>query len=157
MKRSLATALVVTQFLLLAALVLIPHGSLIATPSARIATFVVAGVLGAAALVVLGLSLRGLGSSLTASPIPLENAALVTTGLYGVVRHPIYSGLLLLGLALLLVGASIWHALVWLALVVLLSVKARWEERMLLAAHPGYAAYAARVGRFIPGVGRIRG
>ncbi|WP_282597226.1 hypothetical protein [Cryobacterium sp. BB307] len=39
----------------------------------------------------------------------------------------------------------------------LLAVKARWEERMLAATHPDYPAYARRVGRFLPRIGRLRG
>jgi protein-S-isoprenylcysteine O-methyltransferase Ste14 len=45
---------------------------------------------------------------------------------------------------------------VWAALVGLLAGKTRWEEQMLVEEHPAYSDYAARVGRFLPGVGRIR-
>jgi protein-S-isoprenylcysteine O-methyltransferase Ste14 len=93
---------------------------------------------------------------LTASPIPRKNAGLVTGGIYGVVRNPIYTGLLLAGLGLVVFGASLWHIVTWLALLALLAGKARWEERMLRARHPDFDAYAARVGRFVPGVGRLR-
>jgi len=34
--------------------------------------------------------------------------------------------------------------------------KSRFEERMLADQYPDYSAYAARVGRLVPGVGRIR-
>ena len=37
------------------------------------------------------------------------------------------------------------------ALVVLINVKARWEERQLALRFTGYADYAARTRRFIPG------
>ena len=60
------------------------------------------------------------------------------------------------GVALVLLGASVAHVLAWVALVVLLVLKTRWEERMLLVVHPGYRAYGLRVGRFLPGVGRLR-
>lgn len=81
-------------------------------------------------------------------------ASLVTHGVYGLVRNPIYSGLMLGGLGLVAFGASWWHVATWVALVVLLALKARWEERMLVAAHPKFETYAQRVGRFVPGVGR---
>jgi protein-S-isoprenylcysteine O-methyltransferase Ste14 len=55
--------------------------------------------------------------------------------------------------ALGLIGASAWHVVIWVALVGLLSAKARWEERMLVAEHPDYRSYGARVGRFVPGLG----
>ena len=47
-----------------------------------------------------------------------------------------------------------WVALAALAFVV--AVKARMEERYLMREYSGYAEYASRVGRFVPGVGRLR-
>ena len=46
--------------------------------------------------------------------------------------------------------------LVYEALITLLSVKARFEESLLLAKYEGYKQYASRVGRMLPGIGRIR-
>lgn len=154
MKRALALGLVSAQFLLLAALILLPHGSLWPVNAVVIATSIALGVAGAI-LVVLGMA--GLGPALTASPIPREHAPLVTSGVYGLVRNPIYTGLMTGGLGLALFGASVWHVATWVALVLLLSAKTRWEERMLVAEHPDYGGYGARVGRFVPGVGRLRG
>lgn len=153
MKRALAIGLVTTQFLLLAALVLLPHGTLWPVNAGVLAAAIVLGLAGAT-LVILGG--RGLGPALTASPIPREHAPLVTGGVYGLVRNPIYTGLMTGGFGLALFGASAGHILTWLALVVLLAAKTRWEERMLLAGHPDYRDYGARVGRFVPGVGRLR-
>lgn len=153
MKRALAVGLVLGQFLLLGALVLLPHGSLWPVNAFVIAVAIVLGAVGVV-LAVLG-AIR-LGSALTPSPIPREHAQLATSGVYGHVRNPMYTGLIVGGLGLALFGASVWHAIAWVALVLLLAGKARWEERMLVAAHPDYAGYAARVGRFLPGVGRLR-
>ena len=153
MKRVLAIGLVSVQLLLLAALILLPHGSLWSVNAGVLAAAIVLGLAGAI-LTVLGL--RGLGPALTASPIPREHAPLVTGGVYGRIRNPIYTGLMTGGLGLALFGASVWHILAWVALVLLLSAKTRWEERMLVAEHPDYRDYGARVGRFVPGVGRLR-
>ncbi len=153
MKRVFAFGLVSAQFVLLAALALVPHGALWpVNPGVLVAAIVLCA--GGVSLAVLGVV--GLGPALTASPIPREHAPLVTTGVYGLVRSPIYTGLMTGGLGLALFGASAWHIATWLALVLLLAGKARWEERMLLAEHPDYAGYGARVGRFLPGVGRLR-
>ncbi|WP_166805701.1 methyltransferase family protein [Cryobacterium ruanii] len=152
MKRALALSLVTGQFLLLAALAFIPHGTLWFTNVGVIVAAISLGLVGAV-LVVLGVI--KLGSALTASPIPREKAQLVTTGVYGLMRSPIYAGLMTGGVALVLVGASAWHVVAWVALVGLLSMKTRWEERMLLAEHPDYRSYGARVGRFVPGIGRL--
>lgn len=153
MKRALAIALVSVQFLLLLALAFLPHGALWPV---NLGVVVVAILLALGGGVIAVLGVLGLGPALTASPIPREHAPLVTGGVYGLVRSPIYTGLMTGGLGLALIGASVWHVAAWLALVLLLAGKARWEERMLVAEHPDYVAYGARVGRFLPGVGRLK-
>lgn len=91
-----------------------------------------------------------LGNSLTASPVPKEQGHLVTTGLYSRVRHPIYFGLLLLGLGVVL-DAGYWpQIVVLLFLYLLLRIKAEFEESLLSRKYPEYAAYAAKTPRFFP-------
>ncbi|TFC91587.1 isoprenylcysteine carboxylmethyltransferase family protein [Cryobacterium sp. TMT3-29-2] len=153
MNRALAIALVSAQVLLLLALALLPHGGLWPV---NLGVVVAAIVLALAGAVFAVLGVLGLGPALTASPIPREHAPLVTTGVYGLVRSPIYTGLMIGGLGLVLLGGSVWHLVAWLALLLLLAGKARWEERMLVAEHPDYAPYGTRVGRFLPGVGRLK-
>mgnify|MGYP000079258811 CR=1 FL=1 len=148
---ALAWGLVAVQFALIVALAVAPRGELWPRSALVVGialAFVAAGV---AVGVAAGIAL---GRALTPSPIPREGSSLVTSGIYRLVRHPIYSGLLLLGVGLALIGASLWHGALLVALIVLLSVKARLEERMLAARFPEYGAYAARVGRIVPGVGR---
>ncbi len=146
-----AAGLVILQLVLLAALVIEPVGS---WWPRNVLVLVIAAVLILAGLVVAVLGIVGLGPALTASPIPKEEASLVTNGLYGLVRNPIYSGLMIVGAGLVVYGASWWHLATWVALIVLLAAKARWEERMLGDAHPEFAEYASQVGRFVPGMGR---
>jgi protein-S-isoprenylcysteine O-methyltransferase Ste14 len=154
MRSWLAWALVVIQFVFIALLIVLPAGSLYAPGTALT---VVSMVLVGAGIVVGMIAGAKLGGSLTPSPIPKSTGELKTSGLYRVVRHPIYTALLLVGLGLAIRGASVWHMIALLALVLLLQLKARAEEAMLLEKYQGYASYAARVGRFLPGVGRIRG
>ncbi len=157
MSRSLANVLVALQFLLLIALIVEPRGTLWAVgfdPVGGVFALLVAAILGLAGGVLAVLGVVGLGPALTASPIPRERAALVTHGVYGLMRNPIYTGLMIGGLGLAAFGASWWHLATWLALVILLALKGRWEERMLAARHPDFAEYAHRVGRFLPGIGR---
>jgi protein-S-isoprenylcysteine O-methyltransferase Ste14 len=83
-------------------------------------------------------------------PYPKDGADLVETGPFGLVRHPIYSGLLMAGFgwALFVQG---WLTLVYAAvLFVVLDVKARREERWLVEKFPAYAVYQRRVRRLIP-------
>ena len=39
------------------------------------------------------------------------------------------------------------------ALIVLFTVKARWEEKHLASTFPGYSDYMTRTGRFVPYIG----
>ncbi|PNY80642.1 isoprenylcysteine carboxylmethyltransferase family protein [Deinococcus koreensis] len=109
-------------------------------------------VLGLALMLAGGaLGLRG-GRNLTPLPEPLPGGHLVTGGAYSVVRHPIYAALLLAA-----VGWGVYRgsgvALGWTAaLGVLFHFKADHEEAALLGRFPEYAAYRARVRRFIPGL-----
>ena len=48
----------------------------------------------------------------------------------------------------------VWGLVVTLA--VFFEAKTRLEERFLIDAYDGYASYAARTGKFVPGVGRRR-
>jgi protein-S-isoprenylcysteine O-methyltransferase Ste14 len=99
----------------------------------------------------LGGALR-LGAQLTPYPRPVEGGTLREGGLYGLARHPIYGGVLLLALAWAL--ATSWLALgPTVLLAVLFELKSRREELWLAEHHEGYAAYRARVRRrFIPWV-----
>jgi|SRR6476619_2251552 len=86
---------------------------------------------------------------------PGERTELVTGGPFGLVRNPIYSAMIptVIGLVLMVPSALSLGAIV--ALVVALELQVRLvEEPYLLKVHGAtYAEYAARVGRFVPGVG----
>lgn len=79
----------------------------------------------------------------------LKNQEVVAGGIYGFIRHPIYTGdlLLLLGLELAL---NSWLVLGVLILAPVVMLKAVKEEKMLVAELSGYDAYCARTKRFIP-------
>jgi protein-S-isoprenylcysteine O-methyltransferase Ste14 len=141
--------LVLGQFILLGLLILYPSNSINYGPFGLWVTIAIA-VLLATGVVILGLSFLALGKSLTAHPIPAKNAVLVTDGLYRFARHPIYTGVLALGLAMTLVGGLLPHAVFFIALVVLLNYKASFEEQLLRARYLDYASYAEKTGRFLP-------
>jgi protein-S-isoprenylcysteine O-methyltransferase Ste14 len=99
------------------------------------------------------LSLLGaltLGRNLTPFPRPRDEATLVLSGPYRLVRHPIYAGLILmaLGWALFVNGEL---TLVYAgALFLLLDLKTRHEERWLVATFEGYRDYQGRVRKLLP-------
>jgi protein-S-isoprenylcysteine O-methyltransferase Ste14 len=142
--------LVAAQFGLLAALVLIPRQICLPANALAFALNLIGLILLLAGFVVLAIGLSSLGKSLTAHPVPMDNSSLVTTGLYKLVRHPIYSGLLLIGLGVTVQSYLLPHIIVWAVLWLLLEYKAGFEETMLEARYPEYADYKAKTGRFIP-------
>jgi len=91
-----------------------------------------------------------LGTNLTVLPRPRENARLVETGAYRLVRHPIYGGLFFAALGWGLSVHSCLTIAYALLLCVFLDIKARREERWLRERFPEYAAYQKRVARLIP-------
>ncbi len=91
-----------------------------------------------------------LGSNLTAVPYPKEQSTLVETGPYRLVRHPIYSGGIIMAF-----GWAFWvHG--WLTfayafiLLIFFDIKSRLEEKWLMDKFSGYRSYQARVHKLIP-------
>lgn len=93
-----------------------------------------------------------LGKSRTIFPKPLPQGVLVQTGIYAIVRHPLYSSLIHLGFG----WALLWHCGATLVLTILLSLvlycKSIKEEAWLRDKYPAYSDYEKRVKRFVPGL-----
>ncbi len=94
---------------------------------------------------------REMGRSWTMAVTPGRHVELITTGMFARVRHPIYA----LSIALMLCTLAVvptWPVAVMAVIhIALMAVKARNEERFLLAAHDSrYAEYRSRTGRFLP-------
>jgi protein-S-isoprenylcysteine O-methyltransferase Ste14 len=141
------------QFALLLALIIYPDDATGWASQNKL--FEVAGTV----LVLIGFAIefasgRALGRSLTPSPIPRDSSELVTAGIYKYLRHPIYTGLMVFGLGATLQSGPTPHVWFLVALVILLNIKARWEERLLLARYPEYKAYMSSTPRFLP---RLKG
>lgn len=95
---------------------------------------------------------RHLGRNLTPFPRPIPDSTLIQTGIYGLMRHPLYVAVFC--------GCAGWSLLMgsWPALVLSLVLgfyfdrKARREEKWLSERFPEYSTYRKRVKRFIPWV-----
>ena len=80
-----------------------------------------------------------------------EGQIVIDTGLYGIVRHPMYFAVSLLYIAIPLVLGSWWALLPMLLCVLLLLVRISKEEQVLCQGLPGYTEYTKRVQyRMIP-------
>lgn len=111
---------------------------------------------GAAILAVGGvfgtLGLLTLGRNLSPFPRPIAGGQLVTTGIYSIVRHPIYTGLVLGTLGWSLLIGSIVGLGLTVALFVFFELKSRREEAWLAESYPDYPAYRERTKKLIPWV-----
>ena len=74
-----------------------------------------------------------------------ENQQVISTGLYGIVRHPMYFGALVLFIATPLALGSFWTLLFVPLLFAVLVLRLLDEERFLRANLPGYTAYCQKV------------
>lgn len=102
---------------------------------------------------VVGLAgVRALGQNRTAFPKPVEGATLVQHGVYGLVRHPLYSSVILVSFGWGLLwqsGPALWAAAV---IAIFLNSKANREECWLRDKFSEYPEYQKRVSRLIPWV-----
>ncbi|CAN5884605.1 isoprenylcysteine carboxylmethyltransferase family protein [soil metagenome] len=110
------------------------------------AIFALGALIGIAAMV-------RLGRQLVPQPSPVRDGLLIDSGLYGVVRHPIYAAVLLLISGSVIRVLSVAGVLVIVASAVFFDRKSAYEERLLAAAYPGYDDYRHRVPwKLLPGV-----
>ena len=80
-----------------------------------------------------------------------ENQKVVDTGLYGIVRHPMYAVTIWLFLAIPIVLGSWWSLMIFLPYVVVIVIRIQNEEKVLEAGLQGYTDYKKRVKyRIIP-------
>lgn len=93
-----------------------------------------------------------LGRNITPFPRPIPGGQLVTTGVYGLVRHPLYGGLILAYLGFSLLTTSLLRIILTLVLLIFFDAKARYEEAWLEDVYFEYAAYRQQVKKFIPWV-----
>ncbi len=79
-----------------------------------------------------------------------EVRRLVTGGPYRLVRHPLYAAEILAAVAFVMANPGALAVAVLAPFVATQLVRSRFEERLLTAAYPEYAGYAARTRRLIP-------
>jgi protein-S-isoprenylcysteine O-methyltransferase Ste14 len=145
--------LVVLQFTVFGLLVVLPGD-----PQARPPWAV---VLGWALLVIAGLILLSAFLSLrpafTVMPEPRSDAPLVTSGIYGYVRHPMYSAVNAAAIGLALLRWTPLAGVVALLMVAVLAIKARYEDRLLRERWSDEAvAYQRTTGALLPRLGNRR-
>lgn len=74
-----------------------------------------------------------------------EGQKVIDTGLYGIVRHPMYSATIVLFLSMPLVLGSVISFVIFLTYPVIITKRIRNEEEVLAKELEGYAAYQKKV------------
>ncbi|MBR5835619.1 MAG: isoprenylcysteine carboxylmethyltransferase family protein [Bacteroidales bacterium] len=75
----------------------------------------------------------------------MEGQKVVSTGLYGIVRHPMYTATILMFLAMPLVMGSWWAFLVMVPYVIAIVTRIKDEETLLTKELEGYQEYKEKV------------
>jgi protein-S-isoprenylcysteine O-methyltransferase Ste14 len=135
------------QLVLFAVILLAPHAAAVSFPLwLRIAGLLILALGGAFGTG----GVLALGSNLTPFPKPIEGGTLVTSGVYSVVRHPIYTGLILGTLGWGIFRSSLLGIGLAIVLFIFFDLKSRREEAWLAEAYPGYGDYRKRVKKLVP-------
>lgn len=138
----LSVVLICLQFVLIA-LIAWPFGA------PRYGPIFWAGIIAAIALGIYTLLHNRLGN-FNIRPEPKATTQLITSGPYRFIRHPMYSALLIAAAAFVVAESNGFKLGLWIALGLVLSAKARFEEQLMSEKFLDYPAYRARSKRFVP-------
>ena len=160
-RRRIGNVLVATQFALIA-LCLLPVGPILFGSGSGSGAGEAGGAAGGPALiaglvclglaaVLGGLAFLALGRDTRVNPVPHRDTHLHTNGIYAVIRHPMYTALLLGALGVTLVTGRLLSLLALIGLAGLLHLKSRFEDRLLFEQFGWqFAVYASHVPALVP-------
>jgi len=100
--------------------------------------------------IIIILGIVNLNDNLTIFPKPKNDSDLISHGIYKYVRHPIYTGILLVMISYGLQTGSPIKWLVTCVLAIIFYFKSSLEEKYLLTRHEVYSTYQKKTGRFLP-------
>lgn len=83
-------------------------------------------------------------------PEPVKNGELRENGPYKLIRHPMYTSILLFAFPEILHYSTWWRWFLMFLLIISLILKLKYEESRLLQEYSGYAAYKRKTKRLIP-------
>ena len=106
--------------------------------------FIIGGLFG-----IWALSYNRLGN-FNIQPKMRDNAKLITTGIYGYIRHPMYLSVIVMMLAFIFATPSQIEIVLFILLIIVLVLKAKKEEEIWLKESKEYTKYKEQTKLFIP-------
>ena len=107
-------------------------------------------LLSIAGFVIIFIAFIQLDKNLTPFPTPKDNGSLIQTGLYKLVRHPIYSGIIITTIFFGFYQQSFWKISIGISLWILFYFKSKYEEKLLSNQFNDYQKYKESTKRFFP-------
>jgi protein-S-isoprenylcysteine O-methyltransferase Ste14 len=101
-------------------------------------------------IIICATALIQLGENLTPVPTPRKSGKLVETGIYKFIRHPIYTGLVLIVTGIAIYNLSYQRLIITGIIFFFFLYKLKYEESLLKEKYPDYANYIKRTGRMFP-------
>lgn len=141
MKRTLSVILVLLQILFIAYLLV---DIKIRTSSPGIILIIIACFLGVWAII----SIRK--SKFSIMPQPAEGSTLIKKGPYSVIRHPMYTSVILFAIGAVHMQYTLYRLMAAVLLIVVLIIKLNYEEKLLLKKFPEYKNYMNSSWRLVP-------
>lgn len=105
-------------------------------------------------MIIVLIAVLQLNKNLSPFPSPKSGSQLIQNGIYKYIRHPIYTGIILLFLGYGIYTSSGYRLLITLLLFILFIFKSRYEESKLMATFKNYSSYKKVTGRFLPKINR---
>ena len=97
------------------------------------------------AFIILLVAIKDLGRNLSPLPRPINNSNLVTTGIYGFTRHPMYYSLIFISFGVFITKLSIYYLFLSISLGLIIKFKISLEEQYLNNKFKNYLVYKNEV------------
>ncbi len=101
-------------------------------------------------LLIVIIAILQLNKNLSPFPTPKTHSVLLQNGLYKVIRHPIYSGLILIFFGYGVSKDSGYKIIIATLLFILFHFKTQYEEKQLQNKFPEYQSYKSKTNKFFP-------
>ena len=90
-------------------------------------------------------AIRDLGINLSPLPRPIGNGNLITSGIYNLIRHPMYYSLILISFGIFITKLSFYYLFLTISLAFIIKFKIILEEKYLNIKFKNYIIYKNKV------------